>query len=336
MIAISVIIPVYNVENYLDVCIQSVLRQTFNNIEIILVDDGSTDNSSRICDTYAEKDQRIIVIHQINKGLGGARNTGISIARGEYILFLDSDDFICNNCCEDLYKTATEKQTDIVLSGETLFFDDSKTFKPGFRNYSEMAGTIQFISSKNYIDCFTPAWGRLYKRSFINKNKLLFIEKCCYEDNSWGCLVSGLTDKIAFAGNLFYYRQRNGSITSFKEYNALDFVNDYIYFEKQIKNIKLPKNKLKWAYQWYILNFYNYFYSLSDYNRHLFFNYIVDNFKINMSKEDFYYDCIFKGNNSEIYNFYKCIKSAIFPHSYMKIKLFGIIPLRYEKIEKEI
>ena len=103
---ISVIIPVYNVENYLAQSVESILKQSFENFEIILVDDGSTDSSGRICDEYVEKDERIAAIHQKNGGLSAARNSGLSEAEGKYVYFLDSDDYIANNTLETLVEIA--------------------------------------------------------------------------------------------------------------------------------------------------------------------------------------------------------------------------------------
>ena len=124
MSAISVIIPVYNVEKYLNACIESVLSQSFNDYEIILVDDGSTDNSGALCDEFAAKYDSISVIHQENKGLGGARNTGIDAAKGSYILFLDSDDTIDPDCLKICYEKAEKHNCDMVAFKQQALFDD--------------------------------------------------------------------------------------------------------------------------------------------------------------------------------------------------------------------
>ncbi len=110
---ISIIIPVYNVEQYLHRCVDSVLNQTYKNLEIILVNDGSPDNCPFICDEYAKKDKRIIVVHKENGGLSSARNAGLEIVQGEYISFIDSDDWIHENYIEILYKNLHEKKADI-------------------------------------------------------------------------------------------------------------------------------------------------------------------------------------------------------------------------------
>lgn len=115
--AVSIIVPVYNVERYINRCIDSLISQTLYNIEIILVDDESPDNCANICDEYAKKDSRIKVIHKKNGGLGFARNSGLEIARGKYVAFVDSDDFVDINMYKILYKTAIENKLDTVLSG---------------------------------------------------------------------------------------------------------------------------------------------------------------------------------------------------------------------------
>lgn len=114
---VSIIVPIYNVEKYLDRCIQSLVNQTLNDIEIILVDDGSPDNCPSMCDEYAQKDNRIKVIHKQNAGLGYARNSGLEIAIGEYIAFVDSDDYVDTSMYETLYKKA------ITISADAVFVD---------------------------------------------------------------------------------------------------------------------------------------------------------------------------------------------------------------------
>lgn len=114
---ISIIVPVYNVEKYLDRCIKSILGQTFKDFEVILINDGSIDNSANICDRYSKKDERIKVIHKDNEGVSKARNLGIKLARGNYLVFVDSDDWIENDFLELLYKGIKQLNTDIVISG---------------------------------------------------------------------------------------------------------------------------------------------------------------------------------------------------------------------------
>ena len=115
MSLVSIIVPVYNVEPYIETCIQSLIRQTMGNIEVILVDDGSTDRSGELCDQYAEADERIRVIHKQNGGLSSARNAGISAAKGEYLLFVDSDDYVSASLVEKTVSCAEQNQADVVV-----------------------------------------------------------------------------------------------------------------------------------------------------------------------------------------------------------------------------
>ena len=122
---LSVIVPVYNVKEYLDECLLSIINQTFTDLEIILVDDGSTDGSSDICDSYAEKDKRITVIHQANKGLSGARNTGLQHVHGDWIAFVDSDDFLNHHMYETMFLEAGKTGADLVVCGEQTFYTEA-------------------------------------------------------------------------------------------------------------------------------------------------------------------------------------------------------------------
>ena len=121
LIKVSVIVPVYNVENYLDKCLESIINQSFKDMEIILIDDGSLDDSGKICDTYSENNYNIYTLHQKNSGPGESRNTGLACATGDYILFLDSDDFICNNTLEILSKCAKENNYRFFSFGDAMF-----------------------------------------------------------------------------------------------------------------------------------------------------------------------------------------------------------------------
>lgn len=124
---ISVIVPVYNVEKYLERCIDSIIKQTYKNLQIIIVDDGSIDNSSLICDKYVLKDERIKVIHKKNGGLSDARNAGLKIASGKFYAFIDSDDFITDNTIEIMYKAIIQTNSDIAICNMLRFYDDGNT-----------------------------------------------------------------------------------------------------------------------------------------------------------------------------------------------------------------
>lgn len=153
---ISVIVPVYRVEQYLDACIESILGQTFQDFELILVDDGSPDNCGEICDRYAGQDARIRAVHQENRGLSGARNTGTGLAEGEYITYIDSDDRIGPEYLEVLYNNAVEYRAQVSVCG-TAWYGNTKVGR------AEM-GRTKRRGNRTFIPWFIPA-GRLPRRS---------------------------------------------------------------------------------------------------------------------------------------------------------------------------
>lgn len=236
MTKISVIIPVYNVECYLDKCIQSVLSQNFLEYEVILVDDGSTDESGKICDEYSQKYSQIRVIHQKNKGLGGARNTGIEAACGDYLLFIDSDDSIKENMFSFLYNTAFENGSDIVLFGMDYIDEDDRIietrrpFNDGIRN----------IDSDERMSIFSVdpyAWNKFYRRELFIKNNIRYPEKIWYEDLCVTPKIILCADKLTLTDRVFYnYLQRKNSIMHVKNADRnsdmLAVVTDVLDFYK--------------------------------------------------------------------------------------------------------
>ena len=226
MIKISVIIPIYNVEQYLKKCLDSVINQTLKDIEIICVNDCSQDNSIKIAEEFAKKDSRIkIVKHTKNQGLGPARNTGIDVATGEYIFFLDSDDYIKNNILELLYDKASSTQSDVTFSQTEVFTEltDKYTTKriKGLKNWIDCSDLSDFSVDMNnfensisYINCV--AWGKLYKTDFLTKNNIRFIDgKVIHEDNGFWLKICSQFPKIAFVQDIgVYYRIRENAITT--------------------------------------------------------------------------------------------------------------------------
>lgn len=210
---ISVILPIYNVELYLKECIESVIHQTYRNLEIILVDDGSTDNSSEICDSYLKVDDRIKVIHKKNGGLSDARNVGIDASNGEYIALIDSDDLVHCQFIEDLYHVCAESNL-LVSACRYVDFTDSKDITNSTNNSKSV------LTGRNYIKSIYEgsnvkygfvAWNKLYHRSLFNKIK--YPVGRIYEDTftTYKLLLEaenvGLIDS-----ELYYYRIRSESI----------------------------------------------------------------------------------------------------------------------------
>ncbi|MCQ2387266.1 MAG: glycosyltransferase [Clostridia bacterium] len=187
-VKISIIVPVFNTEKYLSECINSLINQTLKNIEIILVDDGSTDNSPAICDEFALKDNRIKVFHKENGGQSSARNLGLKNSNGEYILFVDSDDTILDVACEKMYHVAKRLKADIV-HGDTL----------NQKEQIEKDSNVRYMPCENIVvDCYDylrlalkyncydiVPWLNLIKKDYIVKNDLYFTEGRFYEDQEY-------------------------------------------------------------------------------------------------------------------------------------------------------
>lgn len=208
---ISIIVPVYNVQEYLKNCINSILNQSYKNIEIILVDDGSTDESSSICDLYVKKDNRIKVIHKENGGLSDARNMGIKSARGKYITFVDSDDYLDENYVKVLYILITENNSDIACSRmkKTDSLNDKIINKNEKINIYNSIDAIKEILYQRNIDNSAPS--KLFKKDLFEN--ILFPVGYAFEDLDTMYKLFLQANKIVSTTNNYYlYYQRQGSI----------------------------------------------------------------------------------------------------------------------------
>lgn len=186
-VLVSVVIPVYNVEQYLMECVDSVLNQTYSDCEIILVDDGSTDNSGKLCDDYLSVDGRIKVIHRTNGGLSAARNTGMDAATGDYIYFLDSDDYIESVTLEHLLHTAKTNDADIVFFDGYVFYTDCEEDGASYgysRHDQYQTNTGRIVLEKLLIneEYRTAVPLTFYKTEYLQKNKIRFYEGILHED----------------------------------------------------------------------------------------------------------------------------------------------------------
>lgn len=210
---ISIIVPIYNCENYLDKCIESIICQTYKNLEIILIDDGSIDNCPKMVDSYCKKDSRIKAIHQKNKGLSGARNTGLEVATGEYIAFVDADDWIEPNMYEVLYKALIENDADMSVCN--MFWDD---FSGLVNDYSlEIGQSYHFLSTayknrygENLSFSFIVVWNKLYKRDVFSS--LRFSSKWRWgEDMAVLADIVGSINKGVFVHSALYHYRSNAN-----------------------------------------------------------------------------------------------------------------------------
>lgn len=213
---ISIIVPVYNVEKYIKQSVESVLNQTYKNLEIILVDDGSKDSSGNICDEYSKKDQRIKVIHKENGGLSSARNAGLDIATGKYIMFLDSDDYFENNSCEVLYNEIEKTNADYVIGNYIhVTYDGIKWDKPLFdvNTYDNFKVSIKDYE-KSFFVMNSVVWNKIFKREFLEEHKLRFIPGALAEDAIFTTYCYVHTDKGYYIKDIVYnYRQNEENVS---------------------------------------------------------------------------------------------------------------------------
>lgn len=228
-IKISIIVPIYNTGIYLNKCIESLLNQTLRDIEIILVDDGSIDESGNICDRYAQNDHRVKVIHKKNEGVSIARNIGIKKAKGEYIGFIDSDDWIKLNMYENLYNYAKNEKADIVFCDVTTVYDDKKNEPDTFTNLNKSQSlNKKDINAQILVEIAGSACRGLYKRELLENNNILFpINLKFSEDRVFNLYAIGYSKKIYYDKCSYYNRYiRKGSAVNKYYNNMIDIVMD--------------------------------------------------------------------------------------------------------------
>ena len=219
---ISVIVPVYNVEKYLNKCLDTIISQTFSDIEIICVNDGSTDNSRKILEEYKNKDSRIVIVDKKNGGLSSARNAGMKVAKGEFISFIDSDDWLEETMLEKLYNSMTTLKTDITICAVHQFdeskqeIDDScEYFTLGYFDESFDNKVFSYKDTKSFLtNVCVMAWNKLYRKSFLDECKAEFPDGLIFEDGPFFFSIFFKTQRVSIVRDfLYYYRiNRTGSI----------------------------------------------------------------------------------------------------------------------------
>lgn len=252
-IKVSIVIPAYNVENYIEACIKSLVNQTLKDIEIIIVDDGSKDKTSEIITKYAQEDFRIKNIKQENQGISAARNLGISLAKGEYIGFVDSDDWVDANYFENLYNTAIKYNADMAVA--SIY-----KHKPKYNQYTleyktsivaeKIQDKIKLCEDKKKR--FFYVWNKLCKAELLKENNIQFAIGRIYEDVNFTMQTVFYANKIVSATDTkYHYIERSGSIINTKkktEKNDID--HDFAYKELQ-KFAKNNKFKLSERLNYY-------------------------------------------------------------------------------------
>lgn len=244
-IKVSVIIPVYNAEKYLNKCLDSIINQTFKEIEIICVNDGSTDSSLNILENYKNKDNRIIIINQKNLRQVAARNNGMKIAKGEYISFIDSDDYIENNFLENMYKEAKNNDADIAVSNVKSFINNdysNDTYVGYWCFYNYNHNVLIDAEDKFGVIYSCAIWNKIYRRDFLIKNNIYFFENLFLEDVSFNNISAILSNKIVLLKDTYYYYNLSNPNSFMKLANIKKDTLDMVNMTKKSK--EFLKNKL--------------------------------------------------------------------------------------------
>ena len=279
MVKISVVIPVYNVEDYLDDCLSSILKQTLTDIEVICVDDGSTDNSLDILKEYAKHDTRMTVISQENQGHAVASNIGMTYATGEYLFLMDSDDIIEYNALELTYNKAKKTDVDFVIfkainynhEQQNYYETQSYSMNEIYERVKDNIFKYEDISDLIFTMSVTP-WSKLYKRKFIEENNIIFPEGLIFDDNVFFWEVLFNAEKIVFLNEfLFIRRYYSTSSTNNGDLRFLDSleINRLIWETfKKYDHFKEHKNEL---YNNKVLSAYNRFTKIKNEYKETFF-----------------------------------------------------------------
>lgn len=285
---ISIIVPIYNVELYLDECIESIINQTYSNLEIILIDDGSVDNSGKICDKYAKKDKRIRVIHKKNSGVSDSRNYGIKISNGQYIAFIDSDDYVENNYIEVLYTSILDYNADISIVGYNKVYN-SKFEKIELSDKKTLLSSEEFlIKLLNVQTSYGFCHMKLYKKSILS-NVLFLTNLKVGEDALFNMEICKNIKSVVINEDVLYnYRFHSNSVVRKydpqyvdKYQTAMEKTSEYI--NKNYKNnAEIKKNLSNYIAYHLLLICVNYCFNPNNTNKYKSLKSVC---KINLFKE---------------------------------------------------
>ena len=350
---ISVIVPVYNVEKYLCNCLDTILAQTFANTEIICVNDGSTDSSRKILEEYKNKDSRIKIVDKENGGLSSARNAGLKVAKGKFISFIDSDDWIDKTMLEKLYNSMTALNTDIAIcavhqydESRQIIDDSNPYYTLGFFDETFDNRAFSYKDTKPFLmDVCVMAWNKLYRRSLLDECNAQFPDGLIFEDGPFFFSIFFKTTRVSIVRNfLYYYRiNRKGSIvqkagSQFLDiidvaelmYNSLKQISDYddvkyIFFRKKVEDFVYRFEHLNPKYKKAFMNKINAKSSLAD--DKLFPPEMVKGaFKYN-----YYLFCNIKRNSIRYYEFQKYKMKLMYKIMEIIYKENGFYYLKYKK-----
>jgi len=243
---ITLIVPIYNVEKYLNRCINSIINQSYTYLEIILIDDGSTDNCPEICEEWKKKDNRIKVIHKTNGGLSDARNAGLAISSGKYIAFIDSDDWVHKDYVWNLYSAIKKNNADISACDIQIVYDSSNpdidNSMPNISSYTPEEALETLISGCKFR---AVAWNKLFHKNILRGE--WFKEGRYHEDEFFTYKILSKAKILSYVDSkLYYYYQRSGSIMnsiSIKHFDALEAYNERLFSSKKIFQPYIKKIK---------------------------------------------------------------------------------------------
>lgn len=306
-IKISIIVPVYKVERELDRCVKSLLGQTYQNIEIILVDDGSPDCCPEMCDEFARQDNRVKVVHKKNGGLSDARNAGLKVASGEYILYVDSDDYIDIDSCERFMKARNNENIDIIVGNAIMEKKDGNELI----NHSKIQEGITY-TSKKFVEqaikenqWYAPAWLNMYRRDFLLENDLFFEKGIYFEDVQMLPRVFLVADTIRCMNGIFYhYIIRDNSIMTSGKKDAARVRDSISIYEQWFSLFKKINDTELQRYLYGVL-----------------IKYYISNCKVRG----------IKGFVIDGLNFSFCFRNALNSKERVKVLFFGILPGVYCK-----
>lgn len=298
MVKVSVVIPIYNVEAYLEDCLKSVLNQTLTDIEVICVNDGSTDKSLSILEKYAKEDKRMIVINQENAGHAVATNIGMTYATGEYLFLMDSDDIIEFNALELTYNKARENDVDFVIfkainynnAEEKYYETKSYTMKEVYNQVHDNVFSYEEVKDLIFMMSVTP-WSKLYNRRFISENNIIFPEGLIFDDNIFFWEVLFNAKRIVFLNEfLFIRRFYSTSSTNNGDLRFLDSIkiNKLIWDTfKKYDYFDYHKNHL---YNNMVLSIYNRYTKIKDEYKNIFFQEMKKAYMTILEDEDLFND----------------------------------------------
>ena len=247
---VSIVVPVYKVEKYLKRCLDSIISQTYKDLEVILVDDESLDNSGQMCEEYAAKYPYIKVIHQKNMGLSGARNSGTKIASGDYVTYIDSDDFVTPDYVEYLIGLIEKYDADVSVASFIYQYDSKPIKEPQKDNVSECLTPVQALQRMNYGHGMSvTAWSKMYKRELVLRYP--YPVGRIYEDVATTYKIIGDCERVAYGNRqVYYWIQRMESIMhasfSEKQYDGILSAAEQLQYVK--KNIPEAENAAKYRY----------------------------------------------------------------------------------------